>query len=296
MNQLAHFSDDEIETRLKTLILKERQLLHVILEHIKEVDTRKLYLERAYSSLYEYLTKELKYSGSAAMRRIEAARLLREVPIISEKIQEGVLNLSQIGELSRALKEKEKSTGEKVSTLQKQELLEKISSKTTFETQKELSVSLDITPKDIETKRLQKDDSVLLEITLSKEQYALFLQCQNLASHTIGQNNQNADMASTLEVLMKHYAKSKTQFTTASAAEKRQNKSLTPRTRKFILQRDQCCQYVDAKTGRICGSRYLLEVDHRTSRWASGDHSPKNLQALCGNHNKLKYRQESYIR
>ncbi len=108
MNMLAKISNEELEFRLKDLVSKERKLLHVILEHIKEVDTRKLYLQRAYPSIYEYLVKELGYSGSAAMRRLEAARLLKEVPLVSMKIQEGTLNLSQIGELTRMVKEKER--------------------------------------------------------------------------------------------------------------------------------------------------------------------------------------------
>lgn len=120
-------SNQELESRLKNLVQTERQLLHIILEHINELDTRKLYLEKAYSSSYEYLTKQLGYSGSAAMRRIEAVRLLREVPVVAEKIQEGTLNLSQIEEMSRSIKEKERTTGIKVTGLQKEVLLSKIS-------------------------------------------------------------------------------------------------------------------------------------------------------------------------
>ena len=134
---LAKLNDQELELRLKDLATKERKILHVILEHIKEFETRKLYLARAYSSVFEYLVKELGYSNSAAMRRLEAARLLRDVPIVAEKIKEGSINLSQIGELSRALKEKEKFTGDKVSREVQAELVCSISGKTTKETQKE---------------------------------------------------------------------------------------------------------------------------------------------------------------
>ncbi|MGZ3843545.1 MAG: hypothetical protein ACXVCA_15740, partial [Bdellovibrio sp.] len=84
MNPLSKISNSDLEFQLKNLVAKERKLLHFILEHIREVDVRKIYLERAYSSLYEYLVKELGYSGSAAMRRLEAARLLKEVPTLAE--------------------------------------------------------------------------------------------------------------------------------------------------------------------------------------------------------------------
>ncbi|MGZ3772009.1 MAG: hypothetical protein ACXVCR_19840, partial [Bdellovibrio sp.] len=135
MNSLSKINNNDLENSLKNLVAKERKLLHLILEHIKEIDTRKIYLERAYSSMYEYLVKELGYSGSAAMRRLEAARLLRDVPNISEKIQEGSLNLSQIGELSKMVKEKERTTGEKILPGKKTELVAMIAGKTTLETQ-----------------------------------------------------------------------------------------------------------------------------------------------------------------
>lgn len=205
MSSLSKIANTELEGRLKDLVCKERKLLHVILEHIKEVDLRKLYLERAYSSMYEYLVKELGYSGSAAMRRLEAARLLKEVPAISEKIQEGSLNLSQIGEFSKMIKEKERASGEKISCLQKTDLISMISGKTTLEAQKELSLALDLPIKEFEIQRAQKNDSVRLELTLTKEQYDKLLQCKDLSAHLVHQNHKDSSWASLIEVLADQY-------------------------------------------------------------------------------------------
>jgi len=205
MNELKKLKNHELEIQLKNLVAKERKLLHVIFEHIKEVDIRKLYLERAYSSLFEYLVKELGYSGSAAMRRINAAKLLREIPSVSEKIQEGSLNLSQIGELSRAVKEKEKSCGEKISSAQKIELVEAIVGKSTSETQKELCLALDIDLKEPEKKFIQKDDSVYLTITLSKELHEKLMKCKDLASHALLQQQGDVSMNTLFEFLADEY-------------------------------------------------------------------------------------------
>lgn len=207
MNSLSKISNIELEGRLKDLVMKERKLLHVILEHIKEVDTRKLFLERAYPSMFEYLVKELGYSGSAAMRRLEAARLLREIPSVSEKIQEGSLNLSQICELSKVVKEKERTTGGKVSGLQKTELVSMIAGKTTLETQKELSLALDVPIKEFETKRIQKNESIRVEMTFSKEQYEKLLQCKDLAAHLVHQSCKDSSLASLIEILADQYLK-----------------------------------------------------------------------------------------
>ncbi|MGZ3843036.1 MAG: HNH endonuclease [Bdellovibrio sp.] len=322
MNPLSKISNSDLEFQLKNLVAKERKLLHVILEHIREVDVRKIYLERAYSTLYEYLVKELGYSGSAAMRRLEAARLLKEVPTLAEKIQEGSVNLSQIGELSRALKEKEKTCGMKISCAQKEELVAIITGKTTQETQKELSLALDVQPKKHDSQRMQQDESIRLEITLTKEQYQKLMTCKDLAAASLYQAQKDSSLGSLIEALADQYlakkikpevdispAKTKNTDTknavmlvakTVSETERviksRVNKTLTPKTRKAVLSRDLCCQFRDQKTGRQCKSTYSLQVDHKTSRWASGDHSIENLQVLCFQHNQLKYQRESKIR
>ncbi|MGZ3826153.1 MAG: HNH endonuclease [Bdellovibrio sp.] len=318
MNPLSKISNSDLEFQLKNLVAKERKLLHFILEHIKEVDVRKIYLERAYSSLYEYLVKELGYSGSAAMRRLEAARLLKEVPALAEKIQEGSVNLSQIGELSRALKEKEKTCGIKVSRAQKEELVAIITGKTTQETQKELSLALEVQPKNHDSQRMQQDESIRLEITLTKEQYQKLMTCKDLAAASLFQSQKDSSLGSLIEVLCDHYlvkkikpeadvssaqtqrqtqrqtkttgTKNGVKFTAKTVSEtervkkSRFNKTLTPKTRKAVLSRDLCCQFKDHNTGRQCRSTYALQVDHKTSRWAGGDHSIENLQVLCFQH------------
>ncbi|HWU44935.1 MAG TPA: HNH endonuclease signature motif containing protein, partial [Bdellovibrio sp.] len=81
---------------------------------------------------------------------------------------------------------------------------------------------------------------------------------------------------------------------------KKMLKTLTLKTRREIFQRDRCCQYVDKATGKQCGSTFLLQVDHKTPRWAARwtgaeDHSPANLQLLCSLHNRMKYKKESGI-
>lgn len=314
MNALSRLNNFELEASLKNLVSKERQLLHVILEHTKEVDTRKLYLERAYSSLYEYLTKELSYSGSAAMRRIEAARLLKDVPLLQEKIKDGSLNLSQIGELSKAIKEKEKTLDGKVSASQKAELVAVISGKTTQETQRDLVQLLDIDIKLHETKRVQQDESVRCELTLSKELYEKLKRCQELASHQVHKMEGGHSLSSVLEFLADCYLKlqlpkktneipktPKSATPNADVAESNNlllkiNKTLTPKTRLEIIARDKRCQYKDPITGGICGSAYFQQNDHKTSQWAGGTHEKSNLHVLCANHNRYKYQKESRIR
>ncbi|HEY1078582.1 MAG TPA: HNH endonuclease signature motif containing protein [Bdellovibrio sp.] len=318
---ISKLTNDELDSSLKRLVASERKILHVILQHIIEVNVRKLYLKKAYSSLHEYLVKECHYSGSAAWRRIVAAKLVTEVPAVAEKIQSGSLNLSQISELSRAIKEKERG-GAVVSTLQKTEIVAAISGKTTMETQKEISLELDLEIKKPEHKVVQKDDSVRVELTLSQEQYQQLMQCKDLAAHALLSKNGDVSMASVIGFLCENYLKlkknsesskknnvapnpsTKASFKPTVKSIKAEsdsgnlkiNKTMTPKTRKEIIKRDICCQFKDARTGKICGSTFALEIDHKKPRWASGGNERWNLQALCRAHNNFKYSTEANLR
>lgn len=278
--------NDELEASLKTHVTQERKLLHVILEHIKEIDRRQIYLERGYPSLYRYLLSECGYSGSAAMRRIEAVRFLRDVPELAQKIEDGSVNLSQIGEITRGIKEKEIS-GEKVSAKQKSLLLDLVANKTTQETQRHVSQVFDLKLKEPETTRVQKDESVHLTITLTKAQYEKLMRARDESAHLRGRDS---SWAGVIEVLCDQKLR---KFSTTASETVRVNKTMTRKTRRQIFRRDECCQYVDPKTGRKCASKYGLEVDHLQPRWAGGNHDPENLRLLCRSHNQYKYKKES---
>ncbi len=317
MGKLALIGNIELEQNLKSLVRKERMLLHLILEHIYEVDTRKLYSERSYSSMFDYLIHELGYSNAAAMRRLEAARLMSAVPVLSDRIQDGRINLTQVGELARAIKEKEKS-GEKISDEIKSEIIEQISGLNVQQTQLAVARSLDIELKDPEKVRVQKDDSVHLAITLTREQFELLESCKDKAAHELQLADGDYSWAKVIEVVAGQYLDAKlfgskrgkrsaTQAETDVNSERQssdldglamnsENKTLTLKTRRYILNRDKCCQYKDKVTGRQCRSTFGLQVDHIIPRWSGGTHAPENLQVLCGVHNNLKYRNESGVK
>lgn len=59
-----------------------------------ELERRGLYRELGYRSLYEYCTRELKYSESGAMRRIHAARAIRTCPPALAYLRTGRVNLT----------------------------------------------------------------------------------------------------------------------------------------------------------------------------------------------------------
>src|ERR1700679_3901741 len=86
--------DHELLISTKVLVQKERAVTMEVLRHLQEIERRKLYCK--YGSLFDYAVHELGYSEAAAGRRIQAMRLMTEIPEIESKIESGALNLSNI--------------------------------------------------------------------------------------------------------------------------------------------------------------------------------------------------------
>jgi 5-methylcytosine-specific restriction endonuclease McrA len=72
----------------------------------------------------------------------------------------------------------------------------------------------------------------------------------------------------------------------------RPRKAISRKLRKQLLQKDAFCLFRDSQTGRTCGSRHFLQIDHIKSISAGGTNKLANLQVLCGKHNRYKYEQE----
>ena len=93
-NNLKNISNKELLSQTKLLVQEERNIHIQVLHHLREIQSRRLYLELGFSSLFDYATKELGYSEGAAFRRIKAMKLCQDVPDTEFKLQSGTLSLS----------------------------------------------------------------------------------------------------------------------------------------------------------------------------------------------------------
>jgi len=127
---LQNLTDAELLTGTKAWVEKERTALHTVLHHLYEIERRRLFSSLKYSSLFTYVTEELKYSESEAIRRISAMRLMRELPQIERKISNGDLSLTNLGLAKQVFNKKSHTKVEKL------ELIKKLEGKSTREAQK----------------------------------------------------------------------------------------------------------------------------------------------------------------
>ena len=89
---------DIVVKKLETLAKVERRISVKILRHLIEVEKRRIHLDMGYSSLFVFLTKHLKYSDGSAYRRIEAMKILRDVPDLSQRITVGAISVTVAAE------------------------------------------------------------------------------------------------------------------------------------------------------------------------------------------------------
>jgi hypothetical protein len=105
MQTLSHLSDDDLLHDLLLLIGSQRRVIARIVAHLGEVDTRRLYAKRGFSSLFSYCVEVLAFSEDEACRRIEAARLACRFRCIGEALESGTVTLTVLGLLKPHLTE-----------------------------------------------------------------------------------------------------------------------------------------------------------------------------------------------
>jgi hypothetical protein len=149
---------------------------------------------------------------------MDSARLLDAVPDLKEDLESGALNLTQVSMVAQSIRQKRKEEpGTKLNAEDKQWLLNKIKNQGGQETQKILAQELNLEIKEYERQKIQRDESVRLELTLSKEEAALFKRVKDLISH----QNPNPTWAEVMSYLAKYFLKSKDPLQKKKASELR---------------------------------------------------------------------------
>lgn len=314
---LRNLNDKILLESTKKLSAEERKITADILNHLREIEFRRLHLELGYSSLFEYCLRELKYSESQAYRRVSAMRLIRDLPEIENKIKDGSLTLSNAAKIQTFIKQT-KAQNKVITKIEKQDLIKKIENKSARECDLEL-LKLSPEPIIIKTKeRVISEEYTEYKITIKKDLKSKLDKVKSLLSH----QNPNGDLNKLLDILCDMVLKKKdtssrrkasitsqvqsvaTQSSPKSVPIKNQsalgnkpshpvkplskNSRYIPSTaRHEVYMRDKgCCTYTDPKTHRKCESRHLLQYDHKYPLSLGGETDIKNLRLLCFQHHK----------
>lgn len=256
---LMNLPDRELLKDMARLVKEERELLGRVLWHLKEIDRRKLYSDMKCSSLFDYCLTVLKYSEGQASRRVSACRMLKEMPQIIGKIESGELNLTHLNQAKSFFVQEGIS-----SALDKKVVLEKISGKTTRESERILE----------NLKKVPEEKMIRVEIKV--ETFEALKDLQKRESH----KNPNLD-----SLVMRMIGECMTIWTpvkgSRSYLDEGKGRYIPLGVKAQVWERDQ------GKCNN-CGSITALQLDHIKPFARGGKSCEENLQLLCRNCNQRK--------
>jgi hypothetical protein len=305
---LKNLSNETLLSQTKLYVQKEREMTLQVLHLLKEVERRRLFASLGYSSLFDYVTRELGYCAASACRRIDAMRLLKELPELEEKIQDGALTLSTVARAQSFFKKESNHHKTSLTLNQKSELMKQLENKSTRQVEKEL-LAIASSPETLLQEKVRAVTPTLSEVKFYATDELLedLEKLKGLLAHS-HPNMTTAELVSYLAQLglrrldpARQEVKAKS--TPAPNESMRQNRASTdciqtrPTRSRYVARpivravwkRDQSrCKWIDPKTGRECGSHYRLQLDHLRPFALGGKSDLNNLRLLCAQHNRYE--------
>lgn len=306
---LQHLTDDELHETMIKLGQSERELMTKTLHHLREVESRRLFSKYKKESLFAYAVEFMGYSEAQANDRISAMRLMRELPMIEEKIESGALNLTNIVKARTVFRHEKKAQRERTKE-QKLELLESIERLSTREAIKtlELQSFADIPKKKNEVAldqfapKVQAKLKRLLDVRANVDPS---LTLHDLIDQMADLSLEKWDPVRKAERVMKRASRKPDKAVAES--------DLRDRTVEVDSKTEECdapvpvaqqvkqrrTRYIKAATSHglfakfrghcsNCGTGRAIERDHIVSFAIGGSSEFENLQLLCRNCNQRK--------
>ncbi len=258
MNNLKNISDKNLHDNLVNLASKEKQLDIDIIEHLQEVERRKLYSDFECSSLYSYCVEILGFNESQTYQRIKAMRLTKNLPEIKEALSTNKLTLTNVSLMGSLFNDIE------VNKEEQKHLISQVEGKSRKECE-------DIIKKIKQVHGIETQDFVSIKIT--KEAYEMLLSLQN---ETKQKNISEAILEVGKEYQIQKIEKLKPQRRSSSVVK---NSRFIPKPIKyaaFIKNQGKCTK---------CGTAHYLEYEHKKPYALGGDNSKDNIELLCRNCN-----------
>ena len=260
---VSGLTDDALLAQTRKLARIEQQLNVTVIDHLREIEARRLYLRRGFSSLFDYAVRELGYTDSAASRRINAMRLCKEFEEVREGLQDGSITLTTAAQLQNAF-DRQRRNRRRRDRRNRREGLDRhdpgrpprrprtgnrsASGDGTSAAKAPASGSITSAPK---TKR-------------NPDRQA------RSAAHRNAQPTRAA--------------------TSAPKRRAPAGRAIPAAVKRHVWNRDGGrCSYVDPRSRRRCASRHLLQIDHVFPYALGGRAEPANLRLLCATHHRHRH-------
>jgi hypothetical protein len=288
-----------------------------VLAHLAEVDARKLYADRAYTSMFQYVVEHLGYSEGAARRRITAARLARRFPLVLERVAVGDIHLSGLcvigphlteanhTELLDAARGKSKRRIEELvaARVPRSDVLPMVvpassDAPAPVETAAAVPPAASAPGRSVPGTAPLSAESFSVTFTIDRQTRDTLAEAQDLLRHAVPDGDLGAIVGRALAGLVKDLRKRKFAETEAPRA----NAEAAPDSRhvpaavkrEVAAHDDRSCSFV-SDDGRRCNATAWLEYDHIEPHGRGGPTTTENMRLLCATHNTL-HAERSYGR
>ncbi|HXH74237.1 MAG TPA: HNH endonuclease signature motif containing protein [Bacteriovoracaceae bacterium] len=262
---LHHIADNILRLDSKRAAFREKEATTYLLHHIKEVDRRKLYCDWKFTSLFDWCVKDLGLCEGSAHLRITAARMMADMPEIEQKIEQGVLNLTNISQVNQFCREND--------IKDKASILIQVENLTKFETEKKL---IKISGKDKPARESRKkisDKNNRVTYVLSDETMESIAEVKSLIGKNISTDELMKLMVNALKEKVEKEKFKQVEKPRQSKGTKVAGRVITAEVKREVYARDKKCVN--------CGSKHRLNFDHRKPHSHGGDNSVKNIRLLC---------------
>ena len=298
-----------------------------LLDHLQDAERLRLHLHRGFSSMFDYVTKEIGLSESCANNFINVARKSLEVKELKEAIRQGHFGVSKARKITKVLKHSN----------QKQ-WLEDLKNKNTREIEKKVASKIE-NPEPIESLKPIAKNTARLTIDIDDELVDLLDQLKDLVALKVKGKctTQEAIKLSVKEFITRHDPTKKAERAKkrkekndgahrvaampdpkSRAGQSRPDSAPTPvstRLHKPAQKKKITCHvtggvpkkrgtipawvlhkvYVrdggqcayKVKNGRRCTQKRYLHLHHRVPVAHGGKHHPDNLVTLCSAHHRF---------
>jgi hypothetical protein len=292
MSPLCALSDADLLERLSAVVATERHATVEVIEHLVEVERRRLYLDESCSCLYRYCIDRLGYSEDAALNRHRVTQLALRLPQVLDELRAGTMHLTGLFLLSNHLNATNakallgEARGKSRRELEK--LIARRFPRPDVPATLAVAATCTDTGRTIQARLEPLSPSRLrVEFTARAEVYEKIERARQLLSHVLPSGDLGELFERALDALVEQETRKR--FGAGKAGKAR---ALKPGSRhvpvaieRAVWERDGSqCTFVDSE-GRRCVERRFLTLEHRAPFALGGPPTLENLCLLCRAHN-----------
>ena len=293
--------------RIAGLAHREHSALADLLLAIAEFDELAVYRQLGFSSLFDFLHREIGLSRGSAYYRQVGARMIRRFPEVEEPVRDGRLCITTVGELAKVMTEENRAvvlprffgcSREEARQLVAEMLPAEVVPRRTVVTEVPLLGPVGPAPVGVlpvgrdrthpegvrlvpEVRRTVVEPLTSTEsrmhVTVSPSFMTLLKRARAGQSHVQPGASDEQVLTAALELLIEKQGK--------------RTACVPAKVKREVVKRDEGkCQWpVDG--GGVCGSEVRLEIDHVVPRGKGGPSTVSNCRVLCRAHNLEAARQ-----